>query len=397
MKILLVHDYPAPIGGAEIRLLRLREQLRALGHDARLLSSTARPAGLNSEADYECFGTMSRFRTLLQTANPSAYLSLRRVLRAFKPDVVHVKMFLTQLSPLILPLLRDVPSLYHVVWYRPVCPRGTKLLPGGSICRDRAGAVCLRGGCLPLRDWVPLMLQMRLWRRWRSAFDLIVANSEAVRTRLLADGIQPVEVIQTGSPVRPPRPPLSDPPTAAFAGRLVYEKGADLLLEAFARLAPRAPNARLLVVGDGPERRSLERLAERHRLPASFLGHLSGADLERELAGAWVQVVPSRWEEPFGLVASEAMMRGTALIATGSGGLAEIVRHGESGTLVPPGDVAALADALLDILADRERAKRMGARGRELALAGLSDERDLGQFVSLYHRLVEQSGRRREA
>lgn len=110
MKILLVNDDAVRQGGAEILLLKLRDSLRERGHDARLFASNAKEDGKCSLADYTCRGTTSRFRTLLQVANPWAAIGLRKVLRSFQPDVVHVKIFLTQLSPLILPLLRDVPS-----------------------------------------------------------------------------------------------------------------------------------------------------------------------------------------------------------------------------------------------------------------------------------------------
>ena len=108
MKVLLVNDYSASVGGAEILMHDLRTALRERGHDARSFCSNAHPGTQQTEADYECLGTTSSFRNYFQTANPSAYLQLRRVLAEFRPDVVHVKMFLTQLSPLILPLLRDV-------------------------------------------------------------------------------------------------------------------------------------------------------------------------------------------------------------------------------------------------------------------------------------------------
>jgi hypothetical protein len=73
-------------------------------------------AGGGAGADYTCRGTTSPLRTLLQSANPSAWWQLRRVLAEFRPEVVHVRLFLTQLSPLILPVLRRVPSLYHAAW-----------------------------------------------------------------------------------------------------------------------------------------------------------------------------------------------------------------------------------------------------------------------------------------
>jgi glycosyltransferase involved in cell wall biosynthesis len=229
MKILLINDYATLTGGAEIVTLTLRDGLRQRGHDARLFASSAGSRSRRdiSSADYECFGTTSRFRTLLQTANPWAFWQLRQVLKTFQPDVVHVRMHLTQLSPLILPLLTDIPTLYHAVWYRAVCPRGTKMLPDSSSCQHRAGTACRSHGCLPLRDWLPLMLQMRLWRHWSKAFNLIVANSEALKRQLVKELVKPVEVVWNGIPTQPPRPPLASPPTAVFAGRLVREKGVD--------------------------------------------------------------------------------------------------------------------------------------------------------------------------
>lgn len=386
MKVLIVNDYASPSGGAEVQMLTLRDGLRARGHDARLFASRARPVEGPSPADYECFGTTGRFRTLLQTANPWAPAALRRALAEFRPDVVHVGMFLTQLSPLILPLLRDVPSLYHVHWYRPVCPRGTKMLTDGSACGSPAGVACLRGGCLPLHDWALLMQQMRLWRRGRGAFDRIVAVSDAVRQRLLDEGIGPVEVVWNGVPVSPEPAPFAPRPTVAFAGRLVLEKGVDVLLRAFAEVAAQVPAARLIVAGDGPERERLRRMIGELDLDARVVlpGHLSRRDLECSLAGAWVQAVPSRWDEPFGLVAAEAMMRGAAVVASASGGLAEIVRDGETGFLVPPGDAGALARALLPLLRDRARAERMGAAGRVVAETHFSEAACVDRFVGLY-------------
>src|SRR5688572_7000123 len=103
MRILFVNDYATPTGGAEIMTLALRERLRERGHDARLFASCAGAGTTNGAAEYRCFGATTGFRTLLQVANPWAAQELRRALADFQPDVVHVRLFLTQLSPLILP------------------------------------------------------------------------------------------------------------------------------------------------------------------------------------------------------------------------------------------------------------------------------------------------------
>ena len=127
MKILLLHDNPPPGGGAEKQFLGLRNELRKRGHDARLFTSTA--GKKKAVSDYECFGTTSSFRTLLQTYNLWAYNSLKKVLADFRPDIVQANIYLTQLSPSILPLLQNIPSIYYAVWYRSICPTGTKMLP----------------------------------------------------------------------------------------------------------------------------------------------------------------------------------------------------------------------------------------------------------------------------
>jgi glycosyltransferase involved in cell wall biosynthesis len=382
MKVLLVSDYAPRFGGAEQLLFRFRDMLCQRGHDARVFTSTAGgPAG----ADYTCAGTLGPFRTLLQSANPDAALRLRRVLREFRPDVVTVKLFLTQLSPLILPVLRDVPSVYHAVWYRAVCPIGTKLLPDRTPCREPHGVACLRNGCVPARDWLPLAAQMALLRRWRQVFRRVVANSEATRAALESGGIAPVDVITNGVPVLAQRPRLAGPPVAAFAGRLVPEKGADVLVRAFARVHAALPHARLLIAGDGPERGRLLRLIAELGLERSVAlpGHLPRATLDQQLDAAWVQAVPSVWAEPFGFTTAEAMMRGTAVIATATGASPTMVEGERTGVLVPALDEERLAAALLRLLTDRDLAERMGAAGRKRALAEFSDERFTDRFLAL--------------
>jgi glycosyltransferase involved in cell wall biosynthesis len=389
MRVLLVSDYATPSGGAELMVLALRDSLRRRGHDARLLASSGRPLNLPSLADYECFGTSSAMRGLTQVANPSAFWRLKRVLAEFRPEVVHVRLFLSQLSPLILSLLDDVPAIYHVAWYRCICPIGTKMLPDSASCREPAGVACLKNSCFPAYAWPSAMLQMKLWHHWAHAFNAIVANSAATKGRLEAEGIHPVEVIWNGVPVRPAVTDLSSTPTVAFAGRLVHEKGATDLLEAFAEVRSQVPGAQLLIAGDGPERPRLVSRIDGLGLGSSvtLLGHISREQMEQRFAGAWVQAVPSRWEEPFGLTAAEALMRGTAVVASDTGGLAEFVHHNETGILVAPQDPRALAQGLGSLLGNPELARCMGLRGRAFAMQNLTEDIFVDRFIKLYELL----------
>lgn len=395
MKILLLNDYGTLGGGAERVSLILRDGFRARGHEARLFASSARPLGLENLADDRCFGSESPLRRILGTANPSAVLGLRKVLREFRPDVVHVRMFLTQLSPLILPALRGVPALLHLVNYQTICPLNTKLLPDGTRCEVRAGRACYRNRCVSLAGLARTTVQLGLWRRWQGIFDLIVANSEWLGRRLRGDGVPVGAVIPNGTPLRAERPPLAEPPVVAFAGRLVPKKGVDTLLRAMPAVLRELPDARLLLAGDGPERPALERLVAEldlsHRVVLT--GQLTPTELEQRLGAAWVQAVPSIYEEPFPNVAVEAMMRGTAVVATAVGGSTEIVREGVTGYLVPPAEPAALAEALLEVLRNRERAEAMGAAGRAVALTEYPEARMVERFLALYGGLTRRTSR----
>jgi glycosyltransferase involved in cell wall biosynthesis len=384
MRVLLLHDYGTLSGGAEVMIVALRDALRSRGHEAILFTSTARPLPLPLVSDQQCFGTVSPLRRVLQAANPHAMARLRTVLRDFRPDVVHVKMFLTQLSPLVLPLLRPFPSLLHVVNYNLVCPINTKTLPDGTPCRQRAGFACHAAGCMSWPGVARAFVQRRMTAL--DGFDRVVANSEWVARRLQAEGIRVDEAIPNGVPVRPQRPPLGTTPVVGFAGRLVPKKGVDVLLRAVALLRERMPEVRLIVAGDGPERIGLERLAAELgiRDAVDFLGHLAQAQAEHALGTAWVQAVPSRWEEPFGIVAAEAMMRGTAVVASESGGLAEQVVLGVTGYLAPAGDARALAGALGQVVRDRDLAERMGASARVRALAELTIDRHVDRVVAAH-------------
>jgi glycosyltransferase involved in cell wall biosynthesis len=390
VRVLLINDYGGRFAGAEIITLRMRDALRARGHESRLLASTAPLLPGENLADYRCRGSTSRLQPLLEAYNPSAGRALRRALADFRPDVVHVSMFLWQLSPAILPHLFPVPAVYHVLTYKPVCPIGTKMLPDGRSCQVAPGRVCRAGGCLTWPSWAARGLQQFLWRRWQAAFDRIVPASESVRARLRERGIPVEEPISPGVAARPPRPPLSFPPTIAFAGRLAPEKGVEILLQALPAVLARVPEARLVVAGDGPLARRLRDLAAEIGVSTRtrFLGHVAPLEVDVELASAWVQVVPSLWDEPFGLVAAEAMMRGTAVVASRAGGLAESVVDGDTGLLVPRADPPALADALVRVLSSRERAEAMGAAGRRRALRDFQESAYVDAFLEVYRELL---------
>lgn len=159
--------------------------------------------------------------------------------------------------------------------------------------------------------------------------------------------------------------------TLAFAGRLTAQKALDVAFEAVAR----TPDVELVVAGDGPERTRLERVAaDRVR----FLGPLGRDEVLRLFAAADAAVLSSAWENfPHSVV--EALAVGTPVIASDVGGVAEVVRDGENGLLVPPGDAAALADAVKRFFADAGLRRRLAAAAAP-SVAEYAEERLFAQL-----------------
>ncbi|GAA4928182.1 glycosyltransferase family 4 protein [Actinoplanes utahensis] len=154
-----------------------------------------------------------------------------------------------------------------------------------------------------------------------------------------------------------------DGPLISYAGRLVYEKGVQLLLAALPALRDRFPGLRVVIAGDGPYRAELEALAA-GAPEVSFAGFLGGHELTALMGASDCYVVPSIYE-PFGMVALEASAAGTPVAVAATGGLAEIVDHGVTGVTFPPGDPYALAEAVDSVLADRDYARSLALRARD--------------------------------
>ncbi|MBW0088896.1 glycosyltransferase family 4 protein [Pseudonocardia sp. KRD-184] len=169
---------------------------------------------------------------------------------------------------------------------------------------------------------------------------------------------------------------LPDGPVVGVFSRIAPWKGQHVAVAAVAAV----PGAHLLLVG-GPAFAEDAALADLHRLVArldladrvTFLGHRD--DVRELMPAVDVCVHPSVAAEPFGLTVVEAMLAGLPVVASSAGALPEILTHGETGLLVPPGDAEALAAAVAELASDPGRARRMGERARSVAAERFSSDR----------------------
>lgn len=181
-------------------------------------------------------------------------------------------------------------------------------------------------------------------------------------------GLEPVDVFPAFMDLEPflgPVRPLPERPQALFVGVLELYKNVDGLAEAWRLAAPQV-EARLRIVGSGSRTDVVERLVAEIPEQTSWTNRLETAEVAVALDAATALVLPSR-SEGMGRVVVEALCRGRPVVATRVGGIPDLVRDGENGLLVEPGDTVALADALVRILRDRELAERLATRTRESA------------------------------
>jgi glycosyltransferase involved in cell wall biosynthesis len=182
-------------------------------------------------------------------------------------------------------------------------------------------------------------------------------------------GVEPVDVFPAFMDLEPflgPTQPLPERPHALFVGVLELYKNVDGLAEAWRLAAPAVPSARLRLVGSGTRPDVVERLVADLPEQTTWTNRLETTEVAVALDASTALVLPSR-SEGMGRVVVEALCRGRPVVATRVGGIPDLVRDGENGLLVEPGDTAGLADALIRILSDRPLAERLAARARESA------------------------------
>lgn len=275
-------------------------------------------------------------------------------------------------------------------------------VPGGAVgwlMKMLAGIpylVSLRGGDVPgFRPYdfafYHRLVGPMLHLVWKDA-GAVVANSQGLKA--LAEGFDnnvDIKIVPNGVDIV--RFELKsdldwDPPKLLWVGRLVYQKGLDILFDALGDLKELPWTLKL--VGDGPQRYDLEKIAVKKEIAdrIEYLGWLGRDDLSRHYGDSNLFVFPSRHEGMPNAVL-EAMASGLPVIATRIAGNEELIIPGKTGLLVPPGDTDALKDALSGLLPDPLRRKQMGAAARDRVENHYTWDQVARQYLSLLQEIVE--------
>ena len=398
VKVILVSEYypPRVFGGGEISAEHLAKGLAEKGVDVSVLTSKSH--GLKK---YEERDGVKIHRRLSTGRGPASMLkrkllfprSVRKELKRLDEkenfDVVHF-LNTTSISSYGKRTIATINS------YGNFCPKGNMSYREKKACKGCGilkYPLCMLSsgyaGKVRLRPWLkynPLFWDLAYWNFMRrnralAGVDDFIAISDFIRELLEKNGIPKERIHRIPNVISMKDsgneyPLSSEGPIVTYVGTLDRIKGVDLLIDAFNGI----DEGRLVIVGDGPERERLEKLAGRG---VEFLGRIDYEHMPSIYRQSDIIVLPSRWPEPLSRVLIEALCFSKPLIATDSGGNQDCIRDGKNGFLVKA-EVKELKKKLEKLLSDEGLREKMGKESRKLFEERFESNSVIERIVSLY-------------
>lgn len=339
-------------------------------------------------------------------SNPVARRDLAAALRGARPDVVHLHNTFPLLSAAVLYACRDVgvPVVATIHNYKLECASGD-FFRAGAVCHDCAGRLplsAMRHGCYrgSRAATAPVALSAALHREaWRALVSAYIFISGAQRDLLIGLDLPPARVFvrhnlipaatsgTSASSLAYPCEALpgDGTPEVVYAGRLDAAKGLRVLMAGWDRYCARSarPGLRLVIVGSGQLEGEVAAWAAT-RPSVRLTGQLSAVECLTTMAAARAVLLPSAWEETFGLAAVEAMALGVPPVAAGHGSFTELITDGVDGVLFRPGDPESLASALADAAESPDRFAEYGRQARKAYEQRFDPADSVRKLVGIY-------------
>ncbi|MCD6050196.1 MAG: glycosyl transferase, group 1 family protein [Verrucomicrobia bacterium] len=385
MRILLVHESArCHTGGANRVVVETLALLASAGHQVAL----AYTDGQGSEVQCPVY------RISVNTSDSLVQARWEEIIRDFRPDIVQVHQidhpFFLQEAGAKGPLVR---FLHDQSWF---CSAGDRMVNGFEPCHRPHATACLWhhyasgcGGKNPAGNW-------QRWQRVQRNFSQGRQQRFQVASEFMARGLEENGIRRAAIDVvclfaRKPQVIMAIVPgLIVVASRLVPAKGVHLVLDALAEL--RDVPCSLVIAGDGPERGRLEAQARSLGITerVRFLGEVSPAQVDAELAKAELVLTPTLRPEPFGLIGPEAMAHGKPLLAFDGGATPEWLQSGVNGAMLSERSAGALAAGIRYLFSDRSQMQAMGQKGYAMWQQKFSAEVYTHTLVESFERLVQR-------
>ncbi len=385
MKLVVCHNYYQQRGG----------EGHVFADEVSLLESRG-----NQVLPFEVHNDSIRGRSKLGVARDTVWnrqmaVKLGDLVRRERVQVVHFHNTFPLISPAAYYAVRRagaavVQTLHN---FRLICP-GATLLRNGKPCEKCVGKqvpwpavrhACYRQSRAGTAVVASMLLAHHLGGTYGRAVDVYIAMSEFARQRFIAGGLPAEKIVLKPNFVRPdPGPGTGRGGYVLYVGRLSAEKGIDVLLEAWSRLPGQT---RLVVVGDGPLSGRVRQAAASDRR-IEPLGWQPLEEVYRIMGEASCMVIPSIWYEGFPKTLVESSAKGTPVIASDLGGMAELIADGQTGLHFRPGDADDLAAKVRQLLAEPSKLRRLRQAARRQYQRHYSAEANYECLMAIYERAL---------
>lgn len=337
-------------------------------------------------------------RTALRSSwSVESYRNIRKMLREQKFDVLHVQNFFPLISPSAYYAAHheNVPVVQTLRNYRLLCPPGT-FYRNDAICEDCLHKAvpwpgvmhkCYRGSFAGSAAIGAMVSLNRLMGTWRNKVDLYVALTDFSRDKFIEGGLPADKIVVKNNFIAPvPEVGPGGGGYVVFVGRLTREKGILTVLAAWERLDGKVP---LKIVGTGPLEAEVKAAAD--RIPGiDYLGWQDPESVLDLMGKAEITLFPSQWYETFGRVVIESLAKGTPVVGSRLGAIAELIDDGRNGFLFRPGDPVDLSEKIVDAWAKRDKTNSIRSMLREEVVAKYSGEKNYPRLIEVYERAIRE-------
>jgi glycosyltransferase involved in cell wall biosynthesis len=370
MKILFISYYGWLYGGGETYLFALRDALQVRGHEVRVFSSNNGESEKVITSDYTFKVSTSKFgRTLSSLYSVRSALALRKVLADFSPDIVHINSISNEVSPSVTLNLKKYSTVMSLLSKYIFMPE-----------KD-----------LPTRDRIYAYLNAFTRRFLIHNVDMYLTPSKSMIS-VVPNTKQPLKIVPIG--IKPLLySQIKNYDSVLFTGRLTTDKGVDVLIEAMRIVVTKRKDITLRIIGDGPERVRYEQLCVDYGLQNNiyFIGYVENKEITKYLDECSIFVMPSTYEEPFGLSGIEALFVGRPVIGSKIGGIPEWLNN-LGGRLVEPGNPLELAEKILLLLSSKQQLKKLSLTASQTAQKYSIDSLVLG-IETIYTDILLSKGK----
>jgi glycosyltransferase involved in cell wall biosynthesis len=407
MKILLVNKYYHYSGGPEKVMLQSKEKLESLG-DEVILFSMHHPRNLSSpysryfvsNVDYN--GSNSLLNKIRITLNVfyswEAQRKIQQLLNEEKPDIAHLHNIYHQISPSILPVLRNrnIPIVMTLHDFKLVCPNYT-FLRDGKVCEECEGRhfyKAIKYRCVKDSYWASLICSSemyfhRFWRIYQELVDVFIVLSQFSKNKMIQYGIPEEKLLLLPNYIDLPVNGSQKNPGeyVLFAGRLSEKNGISTLIRAMEKIK----HVPLVVAGEGELLSSLkEHVKEKRWGNVTFTGFLTGEKLKQTIANSLFTVFPAICYHNCPMSILESFSFGKPVIGSCLGSIPELIEDGVDGLLFEPGNVEDLAEKIRYLYHHPLSAQKMGISARNKVEEKHSEEEYYHRLFGLYDTLIKK-------